>query len=148
METRKNRKLKKYKPNFNIMFSFFLDIYRKQICTFCGSIVKVDFDINEIEGKFCFRKLENGDYTLGKIPVTRHPNIVKAVITGKKSWGLWVNEWSDGIVEWSFTLDEILNEFKNKNIIIPEELLQDFKNRINHKKHLRNLNYLKSLEKI
>lgn len=120
------------------MFTFFLEIYRKGICTFCGSIVNVDFDVNEIEGKFAFRKFENGEYKLGKIPVTRHPNILKAAIIGKKGWGLWVNEWSDGICDWSFTLDEILKEFSDLNITIPESFLQDFKNRIEKKKSIRN----------
>ncbi len=76
---------------------------------------------------------------------TKHINVLTGVIIGKKSWGLWLNEWSDGICEWSFTLDEILNEFKEKNKTIPESLLLDFKNRIEKKKQIRNLKYLESL---
>lgn len=49
---------------------------------------------------------------------------------GKKSWGLFVNEWSRGISEGSFLKKEILEEFKNKNIEIPSSLLTDFENRI------------------
>jgi hypothetical protein len=52
------------------------------------------------------------------------------VIIGKKSWGLFLNEWSDGIVEGSFTKKEIIKEFYENNIIIPESLLKDFENRI------------------
>ena len=52
------------------------------------------------------------------------------MIIGKKSWGLFLNEWSDGIVEGSFTKKEIIKEFYENNIIIPESLLKDFENRI------------------
>lgn len=61
---------------------------------------------------------------------SRHPNIVKAVIIGKKSWGLQLNEWADGIVEGSFTKQEILSQFHDFNIEIPDSLLLDFENRI------------------
>lgn len=56
---------------------------------------------------------------------------------GKKSWGLWVDQWSDGIVDWTFTLEEILGEFSSRNIEIPESFLLDFKNRIKKKKEIR-----------
>lgn len=128
------------------MFKFFLDVYRKKICTFSGSIVTVNYDKNGVDAKVCFKQINNGEYTKGKIPVTKHINVLTGVIIGKKSWGLWLNEWSDGICEWSFTLDEILNEFKEKNITIPEPLLLDFKNRIEKKKQIRNLKYLESLK--
>ena len=49
-----------------------------------------------------------------------------------------MDQWSDGIVDWSFTLEEILNEFKIRNIEIPEPLLLDFENRIHKKKMKRN----------
>lgn len=57
---------------------------------------------------------------------------------GKKSWGLWVDQWSDGIVEGSFLIEEILEEFSSRNIEIPESFLLDFKNRIQKKKEIRN----------
>ena len=53
---------------------------------------------------------------------------MKGVIIGKKSWGLWLNEWIDGIVEGSFSENEILKQFEENNIIIPEQFLQDFHN--------------------
>ena len=65
---------------------------------------------------------------------TRHPNIVKGVLIGKKSWGLWLNEWTDGIVEGSFTRNEILDEFTKNGISIPESLLTDFNNRLYQKR--------------
>lgn len=74
-------------------------------------------------------KFDNGQFK-GKDIVSRHPNIVKSVIVGKKSWGLWADQWSDGIVDGDFRQQEILDEFKYKGIIIPESLMTDFNNRI------------------
>jgi hypothetical protein len=116
------------------MFTFFLQSYRKGLLTFCGSIVKVEFDVNESEGKNTFRKYDNGQYQQGKPIISRHPNIVKAVIVGKKSWGLWVDQWSDGIVEGTFFQREIEQEFEDKGITIPLSLLKDFDNRIYRKR--------------
>lgn len=80
---------------------------------------------------------DNGLFKNKKI-ISRHSNILKGVIIGKKSWGLWINQWSDGIVECSFSLDEILQQFKDNNIEIPKPLYDDFINRINKKKIKRN----------
>jgi hypothetical protein len=73
---------------------------------------------------------ENGVYKGIPIIKTRHPNISKGVIIGKKSWGLWKNEWTDGIVEGSFTPKEILQQFTDNNIKVPESLMIDFNNTI------------------
>lgn len=97
--------------------------------TFCGSEVHVKFDVDGPEGKNTFRMFDNGYYKDKEI-TTRHSNIVRAVIIGKKSWGLWLNEYSDGIAEGSFTKYEILDEFEKNGIKIPESLYQDFCNRI------------------
>jgi hypothetical protein len=75
---------------------------------------------------------DNGLFKNTKIS-SRHPNIVRSVIIGKKSWGLQLNEWADGIVEGSFTKQEILNDFKILDIQIPESLMVDFENRIYEK---------------
>lgn len=99
------------------------------------------FKVDGDEGKFCFRKLENGEYKEGEKLITRHSNILRGVITGKKSWGLWVDQWSDGIADWTFTEEEILSEFKNRNIKIPDSLLKDFRNRVDKKKEIRNKKY-------
>jgi hypothetical protein len=130
MGNRLDRKLSKYSDNFNEIFNFFLSSYRKGILTFCGSIVNVEFDINESEGKNTFRKFDNGQYSGGKPIVTRHPNIVKAVIVGKKAWGLWCSQWSEGIAEGTFTKIEILEEFESKGIKIPTSLMKDFEDRV------------------
>jgi hypothetical protein len=79
--------------------------------------------------------------------MTRHPNVVYAVVQGKKSWGLWVDQWSDGIVDWTFTKEEILGEFQTRNIQIPKPLLKDFENRIEKKKRIRNLKEFERLKK-
>jgi hypothetical protein len=142
--SRKTKKLRKYSNNFNEMFTFFLKSYRSGLLTFCGVSVDVEFDINEVEGKHCFRNFDNGQYKTKPI-ISRHPNIVKGVIIGKKSWGLWLNQWTDGIVDWSFTKEEILGEFKDKGIKIPEPLLNDFNNRIEEKKLKRNIEYYNSI---
>ena len=88
--TKHDRKLQKYSENFNQIFIFFLQSYRKGILTFCGSHINpIELDVNEIEGKNVFRKYDNGDYKNDKLIKTRHPNIVKGVLIGKKAWGLW-----------------------------------------------------------
>lgn len=127
------------------MFTFFLQGYRTGMFSFCGSIVETEFDVDGDEGKFCFRRVENGDYEPGEVPVTRHPNILKGVISGKRGWGLWVDQWSDGIVDWTFTEEEILGEFQMRAIQIPEPLLKDFRNRIDKKKRIRNKSYFDML---
>ena len=129
------------------MFSFFLKSYRSGILEFTGSIIETEFDPNGEEGKFCFRQIENGEIKRNNIIKTRHPNVVKAVISGKRSFGLWVDQWSDGIVDWTFTEEEILGEFQKRNIKIPKPLLIDFYNRIDKKKRKRNSEYFEILNK-
>jgi hypothetical protein len=139
--SRKNRKLRKYSDSFNEMFTFFLKSYRTGILEFTGSIVEVEFEMDGDEGKYCFRKIENGEIKRNEVIKTRHPNIVKAVVCGKRSFGLWVDQWSEGIVDWTFTEEEILGEFQKRGIQIPEPLLKDFRNRIEKKKRIRNQKY-------
>lgn len=80
---------------------------------------------------------DDGHFKGGKVITSRHPNILRSVIIGKKSWGLWLDQWTDGIADWCFTREEILDEFKNRNIIIPESFLKDFDNRLEKKKKKR-----------
>lgn len=113
------------------MFTFFLQSYRKGILDFCGVEVITRYDENGKDGKFCFKSFENGIYS--KIQVsggirTKHPNILRGVIIGKKGWGLWKNQWSEGISEGLFTINEILEEFENHDIKIPDSLLTDLIN--------------------
>lgn len=131
--SKKERKLKTYSDSFNEIFYFFLDSYRKGLLDFCGVDVVVSFDINSYSGKETFKRYENGYYPITEPIISKHSNMVKGVIIGKKAWGLFLNEWSDGISEFSFTKKEILDEFDKLNIKIPKSLLKDFENRIDQK---------------
>lgn len=95
-----------------------------------------------MNGKEVIRQYEDGKFK-NKVITTRHPNVVHSVINGKKSWGLWVNLWSEGISECTFTKKEIIDEnFIEKDIKIPEKLMIDFDNRIWDMKIKRNEKYL------
>ncbi len=122
-----DRKLKRYSNGFNEIFNFFLNSYRKGILDFCGNIVDIRFDKNGVDAKEGFRLFEDGRFK-NKIITCRHPNVLKSVIVGKKSWGLWKNEWCSGISECSFTRTECLIEFYLNNIKIPDSLKEDFEN--------------------
>lgn len=145
MISRTHRKLQKYTNNFNEIFNFFLKSYRKNILTFCGYKVNVDFDIDSDDGKFGFRRYDNGEIKIHNLK-SRHPNILQAIIIAKKSWGLFLDQYTDGIVECSFTKEEILNEFSKNGIKIPEPFLLDFENTIIRKKNKRNLLELNRLK--
>ena len=126
------------------MFDFYLSVNRSGLITFCGVDVQVEYDVNGSDGKFGFREYDNGRFK-GKTPVSRHPNILKSVIIGKKGWGLWVDQWTQGIIEWTFTKEEILQEFVKRDITIPEPLMKEWDNLIERKKRIRNLKYLETL---
>jgi hypothetical protein len=130
--SRKHKHLKNYSDSFNKMFTFFLQSYRSKILDFCGVDVNVTFDINGSNGKFCFRLYDNGEQKLNDLK-SKHSNIVQGVIVGKKSWGLFLNEWTDGIAEGSFSSKEIFQQFDDNNIKIPDSLYADFYNRLNKK---------------
>jgi len=126
------------------MFDFYLKCYRTGLLTFCGVKVEVNFDVNGHEGKFSFREFDNGRFK-NQIPVSKHSNILKGVITGKKGWGLWVKTWSEGIVDFCFTKEEILEEFTKRDIEIPEPLMKEWDNLIDKLKMERNLKELERL---
>lgn len=93
------------------------------------------------KSKECFRLYEDGHYSkfeVWKGIETSQPRVLEGVIRGKKSWGLWLNEWTDGITEWLFTREEILSEFERRGIQIPEPLLKDFDNVLEKKRRIRN----------
>lgn len=60
---------------------------------------------------------------------------------------MWKDQWIDGIVDWAFTKEDILNEFTKRNIEIPDSLMKDFENTLLKKKIKRNLDYLNSIKK-
>lgn len=111
------------------MFTFFLMSNRKGILTFCGSHVDVRYDPTGVDAKECFRRYDNGYYK-HKPVMTRHPNVVRSVITGKKSWGLWVKEWSMGISECTFWKEDFIEDFNKLGITLPQSLDKEFDNRI------------------
>lgn len=88
---------------------------------------------------------EDGQYKHGKVPVTRQSNVLRSVMIGKKSWGLWVDQWTDGIVEWTFTREEILSQFTEKGIVIPDSFLREFDNMLERKRQRRNDTYLNEI---
>jgi hypothetical protein len=94
-----------------------------------------------------FRLYDDGYFKGGKTIKSCHPNMLRAVIIGKKGWGLWLDQWTDGIVDWTFTREEIFSEFEKRNIIIPESFIKDFDNRLLKKKIKRNLKYLEFLNR-
>lgn len=143
--SRNDRKLKKYSDKFNKMFTFYLSVYRSGLITFCGvGVDEIESDPNGTEGKYGFREYDNGRYKDG-VPPSRHPNILRGVIIGKKGWGLWLNTWAEGVAECSFTKEEIVNEFTQHGIEIPENLMLDFDNRVTDLKAIRNKKYLNYL---
>jgi hypothetical protein len=46
---------------------------------------------------------------------------------------LWCDQWGDGIAEGTFLKREIMEEFENKGITIPNSLMKDFDDRIYRK---------------
>ena len=128
------------------MFEFYLKIYRSGLITFCGSIVVIDYEKDGSDGKFSFREYDNGRFKFIN-PKSRHPNLLKAVISGKKGWGLWVKTWSEGITEWTFTKEEILKEFDERGIEIPEPLMIEWDKLIDKMKSIRNQKYFDELQK-
>lgn len=126
--------------SFLELFNFFLKSYRNGIIDFSGSYpIKVRFDKSAKDAKFCFTAYNNGEYSnknLEKGIKTKHPNILRAVIEGKKGWGLWNQTWAEGVAENLFKEEEILKEFENHNIKIPDNLLQDFRNTVLKKRKI------------
>lgn len=104
------------------------------------------FDIDGPSGKEGFRLFEDGHFSRREI-TSSQPRVLECVIRGKKSWGLWVKEWTDGINEWLFTREEILSQFEKRGIEIPEPLLKDFDNVLEKKKRKRNEEYTSMVQR-
>lgn len=146
IKSKKERRLMKYSDNFNEMFNFFLASYRKDILSFCGADVIVKFNKDSDDAKFSFRLFDNGKFK-GKDIESIHPNILRAVIIAKKSWGLFCREWASGIADCDFTRNEIIEEFSNNNIKIPDVFLTELDNEIFKFKQLKYNNYFALKEK-
>jgi len=126
--TRHQRKLSKHNNQFNELFNFYVTCHIDGILSFCGSDVITAYDKLSFNAKLSFKLYENNEFNDANIITSTEPNILRHAILGKRSWGLWLNEWTDGINEGSFTKNEILSEFKRRNIMIPASLLMDFNN--------------------
>jgi len=127
--TRHIRKIEKFSERFLLIFNFFLHSYRKGILTFAGIAVDVKNDLNAPCARGTFRRFDDGQYK-NKDITSCHSNIVTAVITAKKSWGLHCKMWAEGIKEGSFTKREILKVFEDNNIIIPDVFIRELENLI------------------
>ena len=131
--TRRERRLinRANKEKFLKIFRFFLKSYNADLLTFNGSVpVKIVFDKKALDAKICFTAYNNGEYSDTELTEgikTIHPNVLKAVIEGKKGWGLWLQQWTDGIASFDFEEIEILGMFIKRNIEIPDQLLLDFR---------------------
>ena len=136
---------KKYSEKFNTMFNFYFKVYRTGLITFGGVGVDVGFDVDGYDCKFGFKGYENGRFKYEN-PVTRHPNILKGVITGKKGWGLWVEQWSQGINEFLFTKEEILEEFTSRDIDIPDQIMLEWDKLLERKRQKRIDDMIESLK--
>lgn len=107
-----------------------MNCYRKIGLSFSGTEnPTIIFDKDGDSCKEIFKKFENGLFKNKEI-ITKHPNIVFGVIKGKKSWGLHIKMWSEGISEGSFRKNEILDEFEEKNVKIPESFFKEFNDSI------------------
>lgn len=126
------------------MFDFFVKGSHSGLFAFCGSPVRVEYDPDAPDAKFCFRKYENGHNDWF---VTRHPNLLFHAVRGKKGFGLWVKQWSQGIAECTFTKQEILDEFEKRNITIPVKLMKSFNDSISKEKMKRYERDLRELER-
>ena len=129
--SRNDRKKNKHSDRFNEIFSFFLRSYRCGVLTFCGVNVEVLFDKSGEDAKNCFKKYENG--FLKDELKSKHSNVFRAVVIGKKAWGLYLKEWTDGITDLLFTKREFFEEFEKFEIKIPKSLLVDFENVLDRK---------------
>lgn len=128
--SRHHRKLGKFSQGFNENFMFFFLLSRRGLIDFCGERILVEHDVDGPGAKMCFKHFEDGKYSMGRVITSRHPNVMRHVLMGKKGFGLWVREWSGGISEGSFKKQDILDEFATRGISIPDCFMQEFENAI------------------
>ena len=142
LKDRHSRKLERYSDNFNEMFAFFLTSYRNGLLTFAGSEVIVSFSTDAPNAKEAMKRYETGEH---KQLVCRQNNVLQAVITAKKSFGLHVKMWSEGIADHDFDIQEVLDTFNEYGIKVPDCLLKGLHNEITERKIALNDIYLKNI---
>lgn len=130
ISNKSSRKLRKLDKNISDKllnyYNFFIKSVEANILDFCGSNIKIEYNKVSYNALITYRLYETGKYKNQDVIECAEPDLLKKVITGKKGWGLWVDQWSDGIAEGTFTKAEILKQFADNNIEIPESLLKDF----------------------
>jgi hypothetical protein len=127
----------KHSKGFLFVFNFFLKGYRKDILTFPGSIINTSYNKNGKDALDCFKAFDNGLYkNLYSYP-TSQPNVLKAIITAKKAWGLLVNDWAEGIADGLFLKEEFFQMFQEADLEIPPQFIKDFYNRVYSKMNTR-----------
>lgn len=141
---RHSRKLTRYSPDFEEMFKFFLDSYRKGMLNFAGVDVTTEQKHDGYSAKEAFKRYDTGDFN-DEIPTSRQSNILRCVIMAKKSFGLHVRMWSEGIADGDFTIQEILGTFNDYGIKVPDSLLVGFENEVTKRKTIKNEIYLNSI---
>lgn len=144
LNNRHTRKLEKFSNNFNLIVTFFLQSYRKGLLNFGGIGVDTFFKSEGYSAKEAFRRFEDGQYNNLQPMESRHNNVMKALIIAKKSWGLHVKMWTEGIVDCDFTIDEIVDAFTKHNITIPDGFLKGLKNEVLKQKINKYEQYLKN----
>lgn len=130
LRDRHSRKLEKFSDNFNTIFYFFLRSYRKKLLNFGGIAVDTYYKKDGYSAKETFRRFDDGQYNNEQKIESRQNNVLQGVIIAKKSWGLHVKIWTEGIVERDFTIEEIINDFERSGITIPESLMKGFINEV------------------
>ena len=135
IKDRHSRKLEKFSDNFNEIFNFFLNGFRMGLFDTPGEYFRVDYDKDAESGKMAFRRYEDGKFanTSNKhfnfVIKSRQPNITYAVICAKKSMGLNMSMWIDGIAECNFTAQEIIDDFERIGLKMPVGFQTDLRNR-------------------
>lgn len=143
--SRHDRKLKKYSEGFNENFKFFFLLSRRGLIDFCGERINIlPSSDRTMTSKHCFKLFEDGRYGREKMIECNHPNVMRHVMMGKKGFSLWVNQYSEGIGQGLFRKDDILDEFRKRDIHIPDCFMLQLDNTIWKEK----LKYLKSVTQI
>ena len=128
--SRKQRKRKKHKEKFNRMFSFFFKLYRSGLITFCGSDIPIIYDPEASDAKVAFKEYENGVFGKNGVPITSQPNVLYAVLMGKKGWGLWCDMWAEDIAKFIESKYERYQIFEEYDIELPDAIEREFNNLI------------------
>ncbi|NBO22909.1 hypothetical protein EBU94_06195, partial [bacterium] len=110
---------------------FYANVYRN-LSDFSGDIISFEYDEKSKDALALFMDYENGLLKGENVIKTKHPNILRSLVLGKKAWGLQANEWIDGIAQCLFLRSETI---QSVGFNIPKSFTQDFENRL-YKKRL------------